>query len=191
MDHEKIEQAAGSDREPDAPQRQVASRRRFLKGTSLALPAVMTLHSVSAQAQARVSLTCADTQPTYTGQVLTPTQTDEVFRKAVPVYGGKTASGSPPSVTYTPENPAEPRYFRGLKAGTPPTDVYRKVEDGSVVTDENLVNLDEAFASQYAVVHFDKNTGAVISIGEPVPDGNAMVTSLTGACLHSLWGQTV
>lgn len=175
----------------------VAARRRFLKGTSLALPAVMTLHSVSAQAQARQSAYCANdidqsaAQPVISG-------TDDYFRKSVNVYAKLIDDGSGNYVSN-----GEATYFLG-SSGT--TDVWRKVADGQPVPGAEIpfinANINGARAATSdpgspvgtanAIVHFDSTSGTVISVGAPNGENlNAMVTSLTGACLHSLWGQTV
>jgi len=203
MDHEKIEQAAETNREPAASQRQVASRRRFLKGTSLALPAVMTLHSVSAQAVARSSAYCANDVDATAAPHLTSSQ-DSYFRNQVEVFSKIISNGNG---GYTSNGTAT--YFLGSVGGSAK---WRLVASGDIIPDEEIpfvnapANINvlrivpietvpvNVFPQQYAIVHFDNQSGAVISVGAPLAEvnlGTAMVTSLTGACLHSLWGRTV
>jgi len=207
MDHEKIEQAAGTSGEPPAAKGQVSSRRRFLKGTSLALPAVMTLHSVAAQAQARSSAYCAnDTQ--QSGFAPLTVDQDDYFRHSVAVYDTLVKKVQGQTVVY--EGDGIIAFFAGKDSDG--TDVIRKL-DGSVVPEPlvldgnnlnqatksvnyplnpNYVPPKQSFDNQFAIVLFDSQSGAVVSVGEPSTTlGVTMVTSLTGACLHSLWGRTV
>jgi len=203
MDHEKIDQAAGNS---GGAQAQVASRRRFLKGTTLALPAVMTLHSVSAQAQARSSAYCANDFQQSGFAVLT-TKQDDYFRHSVAVYDTleKMTDGGG-NVTYKGDGFIA--FFAGQGSDGKP--VIRDL-NGNIVTtplalddptnptksvnypeNPNYVPPTPAFDNQLAIVLFDSQSGAVVSVGEPTTtSGVTMVTSLTGACLHSLWGQTV
>jgi hypothetical protein len=202
MDHDKIDQAAG---ETGSSQAQVATRRRFLKGTSLALPAVMTLHSVSAQAQARSSAYCANDTRQAGFAPLTDEQ-DDYFRNSVAVYD---------TLVKQPAGSQKPYLGDGIIAFFAGTDsngdsVIRDLA-GNIVSEPlalddpnnptksvnypanpNYVPPTPAFANQLAIVLFDSQSGAVVSVGEPTTtSGVTMVTSLTGACLHSLWGQTV
>jgi len=204
MDHEKIDQAAGG---ADATQAQVASRRRFLKGTSLALPAVMTLHSVSAQAQARSSAYCANDTRQSGFAPLTDEQ-DDYFRNSVAVYDTLVKQPAGSQKPYLGDGIIA--FFAGKDSNG--KDVIRDL-NGNVVTNPlaldhnnpnqatqsvnypgnpNYVAPTPAFDNQLAIVLFDSQSGAVVSVGEPTAtSGLTMVTSLTGACLHSLWGQTV
>jgi len=38
-------------------------------------------------------------------------------------------------------------------------------------------------------VHFSARDGSVLAVGEPRTPPDALVTSLSGACLKSLWGR--
>jgi hypothetical protein len=203
MDHEKIVQATEATRETGAVHRQGASRRRFLKGTSLALPAVMTLHSVSAQAQAASSAFCANDVDATAASHLTIDQ-DSYFRNKVEVFSKIIEDGNGGF-----ESNGEATYFLGSVGGSAK---WRMVNTGAIIADEDIrfvnapANMNvlrvvpiqtvpvDVFPQQFAIVHFDNQSGAVISVGAPLGEvnlGTAMVTSLTGACLHSLWGRTV
>ncbi len=203
MDHEKIVQATEATRETGAAQGLVASRRRFLKGTSLALPAVMTLHSVSAQAQAGSSAFCANDVDATAASHLTIDQ-DSYFRNKVEVFSKIIEDGNGGY-----ESNGEATYFLGSVGGAAK---WRMVTTGDIIADEEIpfvnapANINvlrvvpietvpvDVFPQQFAIVHFDNQSGAVISVGAPLGEvnlGTAMVTSLTGACLHSLWGRTV
>jgi hypothetical protein len=210
MDHEKIEQAAETNREPAASQRQVASRRRFLKGTSLALPAVMTLHSVSARAQAMSSSSCGNNF-SDTHRVFTPVipGTDDFFRNEVAVYDTLVKKVEGVNIVY--EGDGVIAFFGGQD-----TDGQPVIRDllGSIVTnpdaldDTTSVNYpgnpnypnhipatqfqtpwEESNGKGYAIVLFESEGGGVAAVGAPTTLPGTMVTSLSGACLHSLWSQ--
>ena len=70
-----------------------ATRRRFLKGTTLALPVVMTLNSVAAQATARSSLSCAEKDPPTNVPNLTEAP-DGWYRQEVTLASRKVSKGS-------------------------------------------------------------------------------------------------
>jgi hypothetical protein len=197
MEHHESNGDAGASARDDADRARTTARRRFLRGSSLALPAVMTLHSVSAQVQAATSAYCRNdidqsaAQPVISG-------TDDYFRKSVNVYAKLVDDGSGNYVS-----DGQPTYFLGSSGST---DVWRMVADGQPVPDPELplvnANINGAratttdpgspVAAANAIVHFDSTSGTVVSVGAPNGENlNAMVTSLTGACLHSLWGQTV
>lgn len=216
MEHQNSNKAAATPAGADAAQARLAGRRRFLKGSSLALPAVMTLHSVSAQAQARQSAYCAnDVDQSAATPVIEGT--DDYFRKSVNVYaklvdGGATLATSDKNNTKKLEtlqselvSDGKPTYFLGSQGAS---DVWRYVADGAPVPAgeipfinaggglnpqrANTADPGNPVGTMNAIVHFDSTSGAVVSIGAPSGENfNAMVTSLTGACLHSLWGQTV
>jgi hypothetical protein len=200
MENQDTNKDAVSPTGDGAEHARVAARRRFLKGTSLALPAVMTLHSVSAQAQARQSAYCANDINQSAAQPTIPsTATDDYFRKSVNVYAKLIDDGSG---TYVSDG--QPTYFLGSSGST---DVWRKVADGQPVPTAEIPFINASInglratptsdpgsplGTVKAIVHFDSTSGAVVSVGAPNGENlNAMVTSLTGACLHSLWGQTV
>lgn len=178
------------------------SRRRFLKGTAIALPAVMTLNTASAAALARTSLHC--------GQPLTHApcpplrfERDNFFRDRVKCYdrlvavtdrrgrvSGYTANGVP-------------TYFEGLR-GSDQEPCWRYVSNGNEVpaseqpfinAPTNLRSLDPTRSRRagptregYAIVHFSAQDGRVVAVGEPHAPPDALMTSLSGACLKSLWG---
>lgn len=172
-------------------------RRRFLKGTGLALPAVVTLHSGAARAA--VSLGCGGNgNVSQTGYAILTTQdhADDRLRAAVELYrkvqvkSGGNAANVPADWEVNTSDPGS--YFQG-------NGVWRKL-DGSEVTGNELQALVALAATaptsttirtgttRYAIVHVNTSNGSVAAIGSPDPIANAIVTSWTGACMASLYG---
>lgn len=172
-------------------------RRRFLKGTGLALPAVVTLHSGAARAA--VSLGCGGNgNVSQTGYAILTTQdhADDRLRAAVELYrkvqvkSGGNAANVPADWEVNTSDPGS--YFQG-------NGVWRNL-DGSEVTGNELQALVALAATaptsttirtgttRYAIVHVNTSNGSVAAIGSPDPIANAIVTSWTGACMASLYG---
>jgi len=172
-------------------------RRRFLKGTGWALPAVVTLHSGAARAA--VSLGCGGNgNVSQTGYAILTTQdhADDRLRAAVELYrkvqvkSGGNAANVPADWEVNTSDPGS--YFLG-------NSVWRKL-DGSEVTGNELQALVALAATaptsttirtgttRYAIVHVNTSNGSVAAIGSPDPVANAIVTSWTGACMASLYG---
>lgn len=172
-------------------------RRRFLKGTGLALPAVVTLHSGAARAA--VSLGCGGNgNVSQTGYAILTTQdhADDRLRAAVELYrkvqvkSGGNAASVPADWEVNTSDPGS--YFQG-------NGVWRNL-DGSEVTGNELQALVALAATaptsttirtgttRYAIVHVNTSNGSVAAIGSPDPIANAIVTSWTGACMASLYG---
>ncbi len=201
MDHKELETDANATAPAPQAHDQVAARRRFLKGTTLALPAVMTLHSVAAQATARSSLSCANQIPQSPCTHLRP-QPDDYFREKVACYEklNKTWDSKKRSFKYTPNGQAT--YYEGIKC-TDQQKCWRYVATGAIVptSEYELINCPtnpKAVPSpttctpinhQHAIVHFSAIDGKVMAVGEPQTPVGCMMTSLSGACLKSLWGK--
>ena len=99
-----------------------------------------------------------------------------------------------------------PTYFEGLR-GSDQRACWRYVANGEEVpaaeqpyinAPNNLRTLDPARSRSasacregYAIVHFSARDGSVLAVGEPHAPVDALVTSLSGACLKSLWGAAV
>lgn len=200
MDHEHMNATPPSDAETGMADTELKARRRFLKGTTLALPAVMTLNSTAALATARASLTCADVP--QTGCVHLKPAPDDFFREKVACYDKLTATTKTSGTTWTRNNLAT--YYQGLKC-TDQTKCWRRVSDGSIVPDSELglinwpgnpnAKPNQATCTpvnwQFAIVHFSASDGSVVGVGEPTTPIGCIMTSLSGSCLKSLWGKTI
>lgn len=172
-------------------------RRRFLRGTGLVLPAVVTLHSGGARAA--VSLGCGGNgNVSQTGYAILTTQdhADDRLRAAVELYrkvqvkSGGNAANVPADWEVNTSDPGS--YFQG-------NGVWRNL-DGTEVTGNELQALVALAATpptsttirtgttRYAIVHVNTSSGSVAAIGSPDPVANAIVTSWTGACMASLYG---
>jgi hypothetical protein len=200
MDHTESETDANTTAPAPQAHGQVAARRRFLKGTTLALPAVMTLHSVAAQATARSSLSCANQIPQSPCMHLRP-QPDDYFREKVACYGKLKKVRINRKLVFSPASLTTAVYYEGIR----PTDqqkCWRFVSNGAIVTAPSElelincpgnVNAPRATCGpinhQHAIVHFSAIDGQVMAVGEPQTPVGCMMTSLSGACLKSLWGK--
>ena len=198
MDHEKLNTDAIADTSAtDADQARIATRRRFLKGTSLALPAVMTLHSVAARATALSSGTqCANNVP-QSPCVHIRSQPDDYFREKVACYD-KLVYNSTRKI-WTRNNTAT--YFQGINC-TDQQACWRYVSNGSIVPSTEVpqincaTNISRKQSSssatpvnhQYAIVHFSAIDGCVMAVGEPQTPVGCIMTSISMACLNSLTG---
>jgi len=171
-------------------------RRRFLRGTSLALPAVVSLHSGTARAA--TSLGCGgEGNVAQDGfAVLTDIDhEDERLRAAVELYrlvqlkagGTSTNTADWEIVAGDPGS-----YFLGQDGGSP---VWRRL-DGSLVDGDELAALEalkneaaiKTGTTKYAIVHVSTADGSVTAIGSPDVQLGSIVTSFTGACMASLYG---
>jgi len=174
----------------------LADRRRFLRGTSLALPAVVTLHSGTARAA--TSLGCGGQGNVAQNgfAVLTDSDhEDERLRAAVELYrlvqlkdGGTPANTSDWEIVSG--DPGS--YFQGQDGDT---SVWRRL-DGTLVDGYELAALEalknEASimtgTTKYAIVQVSTADGTVTAIGSPDVQVGSIVTSFTGACMASLYG---
>ena len=180
-------------------------RRRFLKGTALALPAVMTLNTAHAGSLARTSLNCG--QPVMHAPCA-PLRfdRDDFFRDKVACYDKLVAVTDKRGRVRGYTANGVPTYFEGLR-GSDQRACWRYVANGEEVpaaeqpyinAPNNLRTLDPARSRSasacregYAIVHFSARDGSVLAVGEPHAPVDALVTSLSGACLKSLWGAAV
>jgi hypothetical protein len=199
------ETARPADRAPGAPN---AARRGFLKGTSLALPAVVSLHSGTALANTSLGCGGMGNLPQNYSKVCEDSYSpppDNRMRKPVKCYRKLTKSGSKWSVVNEPAGTNPAYYFRGITPGVAGK-CWRKVSDGTRITNRgelaaltrarvghssirNVANFD-CGVTKYAIVHVSMHDGHIVAVGEPcgttVP--GAIVTSWTGACMASLYG---
>jgi len=193
MAHEELRNDATPQSPDDA---RIAARRRFLKGTTLALPAVMTLHSVAAQATARSSgAQCANNVPQYPCVHLRQDQ-DDYARAKVGCYDKLYENSEGKWV-----GDGKQTYFRGVNSVNQ-LECWRKVADGSVVTSSEELKLINHETNtkrtggtpgpcgdpRYAIIHFSAIDGRVMAVGEPQTPVGCIMTSITMACLHSLTG---
>ena len=197
MDHEDIHtDAPATGSASNAEETRIANRRRFLKGTTLALPAVMTLHSVAARATALSSGSqCANNVPQSPCIPLRP-QPDDYFREKVACYD-KLVKNS--RKQWVRNNVAT--YFQGINS-TNQQQCWRYCSDGSIVPTTEVPQINclqnpmrKASASpatpinyQHAIVHFSAVDGSVMAVGEPQTPVGCIMTSISMACLASLTG---
>lgn len=158
------------------------ARRQFLKGTSLALPAVMTLHSQAVQAV--TSITCGQKALDSNITVPSVTSTDDgCLRHVVRVCQGLTYDKKSKSWV----GDGKDSYFQGLAPGSP-NPVWRRM-DGSLVSsdDEKYIDKnDNRNRTTRAIVHISATDGSVVAVGSAYNPTNCIVTSATGACMASL-----
>lgn len=162
------------------------ARRKFLTGTAMALPAVMTLTPGSAMAM--TSITCGqkalDSGATATCLLKPPSNcNDGKFRLPVKLHDklvwDSTAKRMKPNGVAT--------YFEGMKDGN---SVWRKCSTGAVAstsmpTDCNP-NPQLATPTGYAIVHITADAGKIKHVGSPTNPSNCIITSAAGACMASL-----
>lgn len=190
------------------PSRPDASRRGFLKGTSLALPAVVSLHSGTALANTSLGCGGMGNLPQNYSKVCEDSYSpppDNRMRKPVKCYRKLAKSGTTWSVVNTPAGAEPAYYFEGVTPGQSGS-CWRKVSDGTRITNTgelaalakakvghnsigNVAKFD-CGVTKYAIVHVSTSNGQIVAVGEPcgtnVP--GAIVTSWTGACMASLYG---
>mgnify|MGYP001258131669 CR=1 FL=1 len=200
MAHEEFEHEANATASDASPDARVAARRRFLKGTTLALPAVMTLHSVAAQATARSSGTqCANNVP-QSPCIHLRDQPDDYFRQKVACYS-KLNYDSVKKI-WRSNNTAT--YFQGINC-TNQQQCWRYCSDGSIVPNTEIPQINCAtnvykkpsssstspISYKHAIVHFSAIDGSVMAVGEPQTPVGCIMTSITMACLNAITGHRV
>ena len=188
---------------------QGSTRRHFLKGTTLALPAVVTLHSGTALAatslgcgdfngnmQLYAKVLCDSNNPPEDNRFRVPVLLYRKLEKTTVTKKGKV------TVTWNVVTGDLGHYFIG-KIGL--TDTWRLVANGTPVTGDELAAVKKAAIShqdiknvqffatttkKYAIAHVATQGGAIVAVGSPANTQiqNAIVTSWTGACLTSLYG---
>lgn len=161
------------------------SRRQFLKGTSLALPAVMTLHSGTAQAI--TSITCgAKALAAQQSATCLTTGSDGRYRLSVNCYD-KLVTKKINGKTVKVGN-GTPTYFLGKKpSGTGGVvDCWRDMS-GNEVLDTSLVNKSGSpCATRQAIVHISCKDGSIQAVGSSTAPTNTIITSAAGLCMASL-----
>ena len=176
-----------------------ATRRRFLKGTTLALPVVMTLNSVAAQATARSSLSCAEKDPPTNVPNLTEAP-DGWYRQEVTLAsrkvskdsdddddkGGKGGKGDGDDDDDDDCEDSEAKYFKGMTCGSS-TLVWMNL-DGTIANPQTGISEKGCQQKRYALCHFSSADGSLLGYGETAACAGSFITSASGACLKSLWG---
>ncbi len=160
----------------------IRARRNFLKGTSLALPAAMTLTPGTAQALA--SITCGqkalDSNLTATALV---SDDDGLYRQSVDVYDrlipGVDGNNNPVMV---PNN--IPTYFLDTVQA-----IWR--DAGGAAIGAEPADKGPNVVTMLAIVHIDATNGAPVAVGSGTNPTNAIITSAAGACMASLMQQTM
>ena len=186
--------------ENEAAQPQQTTRRTFLKGTTLALPAVITLHSGAALANISVSQCVTQRANIAALPVISPNQ-DQLGRNLVDVYEKLRKKTSGVGYEVDPEV-ARPFYFAGIENKV---DVVRFM-DGTIIpkSEEKFVNASRfpnyvagslRLPQQYAIVYYNTDKiggGTVVSVGSPTnpSPGHASTVSAAGACITSLMHRT-
>ena len=191
-------------RENEATQAQQTTRRTFLKGTTLALPAVITLHSGAALANISVSQCVTQRANIAALPVISPIQ-DQLGRNLVDVYEKlkQRVTGDPNSGFIVDRGVTQPFYFAGIEYGLP---VVRYISSGSIVptTEYDEVNrpgclnyrvVSPPQPKQYAIVYYNTDKiggGTVVSVGSPTNPSptHASTVSAAGACITSLMHRT-
>jgi hypothetical protein len=163
------------------------TRRRFIKGSSLALPAVMTLHSHSAQAL--VSITCGQ-KALDTGETAVPVidigEDDDHLRENVVVYDElfeeTVENNGEEETVLVPDGQA--KFFRDDYAN-----VWRDVSGNSLGESmpQSCNYVEGGVGHKRAIIHISANDGAPVSCGAHTPPTeDAIITSAAGACMASL-----
>ncbi len=168
-----------------------ATRRRFLKGTTLALPVVLTLNSVAAQATARNSLSCAQKEPTTNVANLTSAP-DGWFRQEVTLASRKVPKDDKHGKNDGDDDDdddcedSEALYFKGMTCGDSQL-VWMNL-DGTIANPQTGISEVGCEQKRYALCHFSSADGHLLGYGETAACAGSFITSASGACLKSLWG---
>ena len=208
---------------PTSPQG--STRRHFLKGTTLALPAVVTLHSGTALAATSLGCGGMGNLPQTTKvlcDVNDSTGHKNYMREPVTLFRKITIGTTGNNRKVTVKHPGAESYFKGMgvwrhvgtssgPAAGVPVDVALELEalnklESNQVTVKNgkpyvtlgtktyeVIDFDQFKTSttMLAVVHVSTSPqtgGLPVAVGAPLGSvHNAVVTSLTGACLASLY----
>ena len=180
-----IELSNDSGHSADKAQARITSRRQFLKGTSLALPAVMTLHSGTAQAI--TSITCgAKAYAAQQSASCVTTGSDGCYRLPVNCYD-KLVSKKVNGKTVKVGN-GTPTYFLGKKpSGTGGVvDCWRDMS-GAEVLDTTVINKSGSpCGTRQAIVHISCKDGSIQAVGSGTTPTNCIITSAAGLCMASL-----
>ena len=164
-----------------------ATRRRFLKGTTLALPVVMTLNSVAAQTTARSSLSCAEKDPPTNVPNLTEAP-DGWYRQEVKLARRKVDEDDDNGDGDDDDDceDSEAKYFKGMTCGSS-TLVWMNL-DGTIANPQTGISEKGCDQKRYALCHFSSADGSLLGYGETAACAGSFITSASGACLKSLWG---
>lgn len=188
-----------SSHSPLSPDRAVSTRRTFLKGTTIALPAIITLRSGAALAMTS-SARCLEPLKTAQPPVLCNTGSPDNFMRAqCQVFNKRIKTSSGWTTTSTPV------YFKAVKEDG--SDCVRKIADYTIVTESYSTGAEwlkcnfptgcgfsngKQYISapavspthQLALINFSLG-GTVISVG--AKPGSAGTVCVTHSCVHSVW----
>lgn len=168
-----------------------ATRRRFLKGTTLALPVVMTLNSVAAQA-ARSSLSCAQKDPPANVPKNLTSAPDGWFRQEVTLASRKVPKDDKHGKNDGDDDDdddcedSEALYFKGMQCGD--SNLVWMNLDGTIANTQTGISEKGCQQKRYALCHFSSVNGRLLGYGETAACAGSFITSASGACLKSLWG---
>ena len=176
----KPNQQSGAADESVGDMARVRSRRNFLKGTSLALPAAMTLTPGTVQALASVTCGQKALDSNLTAPVWIADGADDgLYRFDVDVHDklvpGVDGQGNPIMVPN-----GTPTYFIDTVQG-----VWRD-STGGITDPQPPEDLGGPVAIKRAIVHINAVDGAPVACGSGSNPPNAIITSAAGACMASL-----
>lgn len=170
-EHDKQQTTSGLSPSDRSDQRGILAsslRRRLVKGTALALPAIITLPR--AEAQAMVSLTCkvrtgqAGNGTTGGATVVTTADGTDYVRQTVTVYD---STG----------NPGTPKYYYDSIMG-----VYRDYSTGANLGTSAPGDIGSALSGTYYALAFVNATGTVVALGP----GTVPSAPLSDTCFASM-----
>ena len=185
----------------------LASRRKFLKGASLTLPAIVTLHNGTALAATSLGCGGMENMPqTYANVLLDEANyhvTDNLFRVRVEIC--KALKLNTTSHNWEADTDQTKGYFQDTFSGT---NIWRNLDGTLVVNKSTMVdnngrgelaaliagvvpnNKYSPSRFKYAIAHVSKLSGNILAVGTPIggtPPLNTVITSWTGACLTSIY----
>ena len=184
----------------------LTSRRKFLKGATLTLPAIVTLHNGTALAATSLGCGGMENMPQTYANVLLDERgyhlTDNLFRVKVEICKALILSTAKP-LTWGPDPSLTKGYFQDTFSGA---NVWRNLDGTLVVNTPGVVDSNNrgkydalvfGIHFQYtpskfnfAIAHVSKTTGNILAVGTPLngaPPPNSVITSWTGACLTSIY----
>ncbi|MBI2799549.1 MAG: hypothetical protein HYX63_04590 [Gammaproteobacteria bacterium] len=187
----------------------LASRRKFLKGASLTLPAIVTLHNGTALAATSLGCGGMENMPqTYANVLLDEANyhvTDNLFRVRVEICKAlKLSTAKDGNKSWGIDTDPTKGYFKDTFSGA---NIWRNLNGSLVVNAPGVVDsgnhgeLDALVLGlvpnkytpsrfKFAIAHVSKRTGNILAVGTPVggaPPLDSVITSWTGACLTSIY----
>lgn len=188
----------------------LTSRRKFIKGASLVLPAVVTLHNGTALAATSIGCGGMGNIPQSYANVLTKTYApppDNLFRVSVEIFSTLKLTTQSTGKAWLPD-PTDANKFYFRATGSSDNGKWRR-QDGTEVVNDGI-NFDQAGDGElsalisklpslkitpkqcrYAIAHISTSDGTLVAVGLPIntpPPGGSIITSWTGACIASICG---